>query len=388
MKILLVHDFYQRFGGEDAVALAEKQLLEERAEEVVFYSRHNDEITSYNLGRKLAFPFHTVYSPRTTQEIKSLVANSRPDVAYIHNVFPLVSPSIYHALHSLRVPIVQVVHDFRFLCPNGWFYTQGKICERCKHGNYIHAVQYRCYRDSYILSAVYASSIGANRLAGILEKIDAYVCLTEFSKQKLVEAGIPAEKIFIKPNFIDAAGIVPRPGGGDFVLYLGRLSAEKGVWTLIRAFEHLKDVKLKIAGTGPLEASLRNYIQEKGLSHIELVGFLEGKEKWRWLSESLLTIVPSQWYETFGMVVLEAYAAGKPVIGSDLGSLPYVIENGRSGLLFQPGDISDLVVKIRYLLDHPEEAERMGRYGRELVDTKYNPDKSHATLMSIFSKVC
>ena len=188
MRILLVHDFYQQYGGEDAVALAERRLLEQHAEDVLLYSRDNAEIRDYSLPGKLAFSLGTLYSHRTHREIVALARLRRPDVAYVHNVFPLISPSLYHALHGLKVPIVQVVHEFRLLCPNSWFYTEGRICERCKHGNYLHAVRHRCYRDSYILSALYSASIGINRFAGGMDKIDAFICLTEFSKLKLLDS--------------------------------------------------------------------------------------------------------------------------------------------------------------------------------------------------------
>lgn len=387
MKIVLIHNFYQQFGGEDAVALAEQRLLEQHAEEVVVYSRHNDDIKSYGVTAKVKFGLETVFSQRTNQEIRELIQRWKPDVAYVHNVFPLISPALYHALYALGVPTVQVVHDFRFLCPNGWFYTQGRICERCKSGQYWNAVRYRCYRGSYLLSALYAATIGGNRLAGILDKITAFICLTEFAKQKLLEVRIPEEKIFIRPNFLDATTTTPTPGKGHSVVYLGRLSAEKGVWTLVRAFEQLPEVSLKIVGTGPLEAALKDYVRERNLTNVHFVGFKQGEEKWAVLQDSMCTIVPSEWYENFPVVVLEAYAAGKPVIGSNLGSLPYIIEKDRSGLLFEAGNSADLTDKVRELLRSPAKRADMGNYARTLVDNKYSPQQSYQTLKAIFTQV-
>ena len=387
MKVFVAHNFYQQFGGEDAVALAEKQLLESHAEEVVFYSRHNDDIKQYSLIEKIHFGFQTIFSRQTKEELHDLVRQFHPDVAYVHNVFPLISPALYHVLHALRIPIVQVIHDFRFLCPNGWFYTQGKICERCKSGNYWNAIRYRCYRDSYPLSALYSASLGVNRFAGVLEKIDAFVCLTEFSKKKLLEVNVPERKIFIKPNFLDVTATAPQPGVGNYVVYLGRLSAEKGIWTLVRAFERLREVPLKIVGTGPLEAQLKSYVQERNLSNISFMGFKQGQEKSDLLSNSFCTIVSSEWYENFPVVVLEAYAAAKPVIGSCIGSLPYIIEEGKSGLLFEPGNPIDLAEKVKTLLDCPQLRAEMGRYGRALVESKYSPQQSYETLKTIFTQV-
>jgi glycosyltransferase involved in cell wall biosynthesis len=387
MKILLVHNFYQQFGGEDAVAGAEKRLLEDHRDEVVTYTRHNNEIKEYNFYEKTSFTLQTIFSSRTNKEITEIIRKFSPDVAYIHNVFPLISPSLYYTLHALGVPTVQVIHNFRLLCPNGWFYTQGQVCERCKYGNYLNAVRYRCYRESHLLSALYAAAIGIGRVTGVMEKISAFVCLTEFSKQKLLEIKVPEEKIFVRPNYVDATATTPQPGRGKHVVYLGRLSIEKGIWTLIQAFEQLKDVALKIVGTGPLEASLKSYVQERGLTNVSFLGFRQGQDKWEILKNSLCTIVPSEWYENFPVVVLEAYAAAKPVIGSNLGSLPYVVEDGKSGLLFEPGNVSDLAEKVRSLLARPAERERMGKYCRTLVESKYNPERSYETLKTIFTQV-
>jgi glycosyltransferase involved in cell wall biosynthesis len=387
MKVLLVHDFYQKLGGEDAVALAEKRLLQARVDRLHFYERRNVEISDYGLGEKIAFPIHTVYSRRTKREVTDIVKQLQPDFAYVHNVFPLISPSLYHTLHSLKIPVLQVLHDFRFFCPNGWFYTQGQICERCKYGNYINAVRYRCVRDSYSLSALYSLSLGANRVAGMLRKIDAIICLTEFSRQKLVEIGIPEQKLHIKPNFIDASVTSACPGKGHYVLYLGRLSPEKGLWTLVQAFERLNGVKLKIMGTGPLEISLRKYIEERRIKNIELVGFKQGSEKWQILRESLFVALPSEWYEGFPMVALEAFAAGKPVVASNLGSLPYVVEDGKSGVLFEPGNVEDLIEKVNQLLADPSDITSMGLHARGLAEMKYSPDRSYETLLDIASKV-
>ena len=386
MKILLVHDFYQNVGGEDLAALSDKKLLEDHGHNICFYSRDNQEIDTYSFSQRIALPFNTIYSLRTRQEISDIVRQFRPDVAYVHNFFPLISPSTYSTLHYLNVPIVQVVHDFRFMCPNGLFYTHGGICERCKTGNYLHAVRNRCYRNSYPASVAAASVIGVGRLMGILDKISAFVCLTEFSRMKLSEAGIPLRKIFVKPHGIDISGIRPDFENGHHVLFLGRLTPEKGIWTLIRAFAQLSEVPLKIVGSGILEQEVRTYLKERGLRNVEMVGFKAGVEKWDLILSSCFVVVPSEWYETFCLVVIEAYAAGKAVIGSNLGSLPFVIEDGKSGLLFKAGDSIDLQEKITRLLNNPSERRTMGMYGRDVANSKYDPESVYQLLMAIFDR--
>jgi glycosyltransferase involved in cell wall biosynthesis len=387
VKILLIHNFYQQFGGEDAAALADKALLESHNQEVISYTRDNSEIHDFSLMNKLLFPSQVIYSGRTKRNLAKIVKDRRPDIALIHNFFPLVSPSVYHVLHSLHVPIVQVIHDFRFLCPNGWFFTQGQICERCKRGNYFSAVRFRCYRDSYLSSALAASSIGLNRLSGMLEKITAFVSPTCFVKQKLVEGGVQEDKIFVRPHFMDTSPVAPSCGKGRYALYLGRISPEKGIWTMVRAFQVLKGVTLKIAGTGPMEAALGRYLTANAVENVELVGFRRGKDKWQLLADSLFVVLPSECYETFGLVVLEAYAAGKPVVASNLGSLPYVVEDGKSGILFEPGNAEDLIEKVNHLLAHPSGIASMGLHARGLAEMKYSPDQSYQTFLDIASKV-
>lgn len=385
MKILFIHDFYRNFGGEDAAALAEKWLLEKYHQKVIFYSRNNQEIADYGFLERMHFPLEAIDSVRTRTELSAIIRDEQPDLAYVHNPFPLISPSMYRVLYGHGIPCIQFVHDFRLLCPNGLFHTNGAICERCKTGSFFHAVRHRCYRDSYTASFVAASVMAAARRKKVLDQIPMFVCPTAFSRQKLIEGGLPARKIWVKPHFVDAADVVPRFAPGDYALYLGRLSPEKGVLGLVHALAEERDVPLKIAGSGPLEPQIRSFLQERRISHIELVGFKSGAEKWDILRSSAFVVLPSECYETFGLSALEAYAAGKPVIASRLGALPFVVEDRRSGLLFESGNPAELRAKVRYLLARRPETERMGRHGRMLVDTKYRPAESYKKLKEIFA---
>lgn len=389
MRVLFLHNFYQQFGGEDQAAIAERDLLERNGNELLCLTRHNDEMKSYSVWDKAAFFPRTIYSHRTEQEIKKAVEQFKPHVAFVHNVYPLISPSLYHTLYSLKVPIVQVVHDFRPYCANGWFYIDGQICERCKFGNYFHAIRHRCYKDSLLLSTLYSATLGINRAAGMTDKVSAFVCVSGFVREKMLEVGIPEEKIFVRPNFIepDALPLLPAPGSGDYALFLGRLSAEKGPWTVVRAFEQIRDFPLKIVGTGPLEAELKQYIRDRKLDNIEMVGFKGGEDKWRMINDALFGVIPSECYETCSIVALEYLSGGKPVIASNLGGLPNVVEDGKTGLLYRSGDVSDLVEKIRYLLSNPARIAEMGRCGRRVAETSFGPQESYSNLMNIFAQV-
>lgn len=387
MKILLVNNSYQQFGSTEAVVLEEKALLEANGQCVLQYSRDNSEISHFSFREKLVLPANSIYSMRTEREIKKIILRFRPDVAYVHNFLPLISPSIYHALYANGVPIVQLVHEFRFLCPNSHFYTQGRVCELCKDGNYLHAVRFRCYKNSRLVSLMCAATLGINRLAGFLNKISGFICLTEFTKQKLMEIGVPEKKLYVKPHSINVSRISPQTGGGDYLLFLGRLSEEKGLVTLVRAMAQMKEMTLKIAGSGPMESYLRSLVAENRLGNVEFLGIKTGEEKWELLRNCRFVIVPSECYETFCLVAIESYAMGKPVIGSNIGSLPYVIQEKKTGLLFSPGCAEDLREKVNYLWSRPCELEAMGRQGRQLAETKYSPDENYRALMSIFQSV-
>ncbi|HQI56236.1 MAG TPA: glycosyltransferase family 4 protein [Syntrophorhabdaceae bacterium] len=387
MNILLAHNFYKYFAGEDSIALREKGLLEENKEQVYFYTKDNKETDSYNLNKKINFFAQTIFSSSTKKELKTIIKDFKPDIAYTHNIFPLISPSIFHTLHAESIPCVQNVQDYRWLCPNGVFYINDSICEKCKNGAFWNAIRHKCFRDSFLLSGLYATTIGTNRLSGVFKKIDAFVCTTEFNKQKLMEAGIEEKRLFIKPNYLDITNIEPSVGTGNHIIFLGRLSQEKGLWTLIKAFEKIKDLQLKIVGTGPLEHPLRKYIKENSINNISIEGFKEGDEKNNLIKNALFMVFPSEWYEHFPIVLLEAFAFGKPVIASDIGNMPLIVENEKSGLHFKAGDIDDLIEKIRILSQNNSEITRMGEFARKKIETYYTPEINYKILKSIFQKV-
>ena len=209
MKILLIHNFFQQYGGQDSVVSTEIERLAAKGHKVIPFTRHNNELHSIGWMEKLNFPVNAVFSMRTQRELLQVISSEKPDVAFIHNVFPLLSPSVYHTLFAAGVPCVQCVHDFRLLCPNGLFYVDEQCCERCKDGNYGHAVIHKCFRESRVHSAIYAMALGVNRLAGMLDKIDGFLCLNPFYAEKLADAGVPRRKLFIRPNSLDMTSILP-----------------------------------------------------------------------------------------------------------------------------------------------------------------------------------
>jgi glycosyltransferase involved in cell wall biosynthesis len=386
MRILCVHNKFQQYGGSDAVFAADEELLAQHGD-VITYTRHSGEIESAAHSEKVRLGVGALYSRRTVREITDLVERSRPDVAYVHNIFPLISPSLFDVLYRLRVPAVHIMHDYRLFCPNSRFYINDRICESCKLGNYWSAVRQRCVRGNAAYSALYASSLYLNRKLGLSRKIGGYICLTEFTRDLLLQCEVPEDKLYVCPNSIDTSTYTPQFSGGQYVLYLGGLYRDKGALTAVKAFAQLPHIPFKFVGTGAAEEELRDFVTSHQLSNVEMVGFKSGKEKLEYVRNSMFTIVPSHFYETFGVVVLEAYASGKPVVASASGSLPFIVHPQETGLLFRPQDANDLAAKIRWLYDRPDQIDSMGRKARALVESKYDSRLRYPALRAIFDDV-
>ncbi len=386
MRILCVHNQFQKYGGADAVAAADGKLLAEHGD-VVTYTRQSNEIVSASQLQKFGMGVDALYSRRTVREITDIVGRFRPDIAYVHNVFPLISPSLYDVLYRLRVPSVHIIHDYRLLCPNSRFYVNDEICERCKLGNFWSAVAKRCVRGNIAESALYASSVYLNRKLGLMDKIGGYICLTEFTKGLLLEAKIPENKLYVCPNHIDTSAVTPQFGGSvTFCTWAGCIVI-RVCSPLRRHLHNSPTFPLKIVGTGDDEGELLDFIASHQLSNVEMIGFKAGQEKLEYLRNSMFTLVPSHYYENFPVVVLEAFASGKPVIASAQGALQSIIQPQQTGLLFKSEDADDLAAKVRWLHDRPDQIENMGRTARNLVESKYDSRLRYPSLETIFEDV-
>jgi glycosyltransferase involved in cell wall biosynthesis len=384
MNVLLIHNYYRQYGGEDAAFDADRRLLEERGMAVRQYSRHNDETGNYSLIQKAAFPLKTISSPETAPSVEAVLREFPADVAYLHNLYPLISPSIYEVLHRNSIPIVQVLHDYRPFCPNGWLYTGGEICDRCSGGRYWNAVVHKCLQQSRAVSAVYAATLWNLRRSRALDHVAAFICPSEFSRQLAIRNGLDSAKIFVRPHHIDVTSYAPPAGSDDYFLFLGRLSPEKGLRTLLRAFDGLSGVRLSIAGSGPIEGELSSWLASRGMTHVRMVGFQSGAAKTELIRNARAMIVPSEAFETFGITVLEAYAAGRPVIASNAGSLPGLVEDGITGLLFERKNSDALRYRVMELHHDPATARRMGHEGWLRIAQKYSTETAFGQLMDIF----
>ena len=317
-RILIVHNRYQRAGGEDRVVEAEAALLRKHGHEVFLYIDDNDRIDEIP---KWKTALRTIWSSESYRKLGAVIRENRIELCHFHNTFPLISPAGYYAAKQAGVPVVQTLHNYRLLCPGSLLMREGRICETCVGRTVVWpGVAHRCYRDSYAASTVTAAAITAHKLSGTWSRrVDCYVALGEFGRRKFIEGGLPAAKIAVKPNFLD-----PDPGGGDgrggYALFVGRLSPEKGIATLLKAWSnHPEFPILHIAGGGPLAPAVQEAASRN--AHVRWLGQLSSAETLEQMRGARFLVCASTWYECFPLVIVEAFASGLPVIASNLGAL-------------------------------------------------------------------
>jgi len=382
MKILFVHNRYQQAGGEDKVVAAEVELLRNHGHDARLWSVDNKDMPG-GLGGKVKTALSTAYSSASRALARDKLRSFKPDVAHVHNFFPQISPSIYDACLDEGVPVVQTLHNYRLICPGAMLMRQGKICEQCISGSPYQAAWYGCYRGSKLGSLVVANMVAQHRELGTWQhKVNRFIALTGFAKSKFVEAGFPADKIAVKANFVrDPLQEWPRPvpTSPGFALFVGRISEEKGIKTLLQAWSAMDDqTLLKVAGAGPLEALVR------GKNNIAALGRQNPDEISRLMQQAAFLVLPSEWYEGFPLVLIEAFAHGLPVLASRLGSMADIIRDGENGLLFAPGDATDLAGKAKWLLENPQQTQKIGENARRTFQAHYTAERNYAQLMAIY----
>lgn len=384
MKVLLCHNYYQQAGGEDQVFADEAALLAAHGHDVIRHSVHNDDIN--HMGR-FSIAAKTLWNRASYREIETLLKRERPDVVHFTNTFPLISPAAYYAAKNAGVPVVQSLHNYRLLCPAGTFYRNGQVCEDClTKAVPWPAVQHGCYRSNRPASAVVTAMVAFHRLLKTWHNcVDHYVALSHFSAGKFVAGGLPTNKITVKPNFISPD---PGAGAGDggYALFIGRLAEEKGIATLLDAWDTLSEVlPLRILGDGPLVKLVQERTKDNPC--VTWLGRRNSDEVLHQLSRATCLVMPSAWYECCPKTLIETLAVGTPAIVSRLGAMAEMIDHERTGLHFTPRGSGDLASQVTRLLADSRLANTMRAAARQKYEEKYTASANYALLMDIYNRV-
>ncbi|MGH9773797.1 MAG: glycosyltransferase family 4 protein [Candidatus Acidiferrales bacterium] len=386
MRVLLIHNAYQQPGGEDTVVEQERRLLESAGHRVITYLRSNCEMENSSASRKLTSIGKAFWATDSRRDIFRILQQEKPSVVHVHNTFFMISPSIYSACNESGVPVVQTLHNYRMLCPAANFFRAERACEECAERGLWRGVLHGCYRDSRAATAAVGMMLGLHRALGTWTAgVDCYIALSNFAREKFIAGGIPQRKIVVKPNFVSPD---PGPGKGnrEYALFVGRLSAEKGPGTLLDAWERLQsDIPLVMIGDGPLSAELKSRAQKLRLSHrITFLGRLAREETIAAMQRARFLILPSRCYENFPMSICEAFACGTPVICSRMGSMQEIVEDGRTGFHFSPGDADDLAGKVEWAWANPRRLAGMAAEARAAFVSKYTAERNYQMLMEIY----
>jgi glycosyltransferase involved in cell wall biosynthesis len=386
VKVLVVHNYYQQRGGEDATFEQECRLLTRFGHTVIPYQRSNREIENTGALSRLLAPLEIIWNARTRRDFEALLQTERPDVVHVHNTFFMISPSIFAACQEAGVPVVQTLQNYRLFCPVAVFFREGKVCEDCLDHSLWEGIRHGCYHNSRRDTTVVAAMIKANRALNTWPgKVDAFIAVTPFGRRKLVQGGLPADRIVVKPNFVE-----PDPGAGggarDYALFVGRLSPEKRAATMLRAWNRLdRPVPLKIAGGGPDYEGLRQQAERDRLKDVEFLGQVPRDRTLALIQGARFLVFPSEWYEGFPVTICEAFACGTPVICSRMGAMEEIVEHNRTGFHFSPGDAGALADRVAWAWSHPVEMSRMGSEARREFEMKYTAEKNHPLLMEIYN---
>jgi glycosyltransferase involved in cell wall biosynthesis len=381
MKCLIVHNYYQRWGGEDNIFEAERDLLSSGGHDVQEFILHNDLLKCRS---KIADVTATLWNRDVYRLMKQRLHDFKPDIVHFHNTFPLISPAALHAAKDFGAAVVMSLHNYRLLCPSANLYREGEICEDCLDRTLKWpSVQHGCYRDSRTESGLVAAMLALHRISGRFNRlVDKHIALSQHSRSLFIRAGFSPDDVVVKPNFVP----VPSPAASrikrePFALFVGRLVPEKGIPTLLRAWRDptAPRVPLTIVGEGPLASEVAS-----AGGNVHLVGAKTRSEVYGLMRRASLLVFPSEWYEPFGLVIVEAFANGLPVLAANVGSAGELIDQGRTGFLFEAGNSHLLARAARYALECPEALQRMGLAAELEYRAKYTPARNLALLETIY----
>jgi glycosyltransferase involved in cell wall biosynthesis len=385
--VALVYNHFRTPGGDAVMFEAEAALLRRNGWRVVTVSDATPDVL--RVGERIALGAEAVWSRRWSRRFTALMTRVRPDVVHVHNTFPVMSPSVLYAAKEGGATVVQTLHDFRLVCPSAVCFRDGAPCEDCVGRTVAWpALAHGCYRDSRVQSAAPVAMLAVHRALGTWDTaVDRFLAPSETQRDVLVRGGIPAARIRVVQNFVDpdpAPGLGARPSEGRYCLYAGMLSEHKGIRTMLDAWRGLGDIPLKVLGSVPSSADA-TVLGSLDVPGVEFLGRRPREEVLRLMRDARLLVFPSRWYEVAPMAILEAFACGVPVVASRVGSLTELVEDGRQGLMFAPGDAEDLAEKVRWAWTHAEETARMGAEARCAYERRFTAEAHYAHLREAYA---
>lgn len=411
MRILIVNYRYFISGGPEKYMFNVKKLLEDHGHEVIPFSIHSNKNVETKYSRYFVEPIggrdatyydeykktpkticqmldRSIYSKEVEKAIQREIRDVKPDIVYIIHFVNKLSPSVITGAKEMGVPVVLRLSDYFLLCPRFDFMYKGKPCEDCLKNGYMTCIQRRCVKDSYSASAVRVFSMKIHNLMHIYDDVDAFITPSMFLKKKLVENGFEERKIHYIPTFTESRSEIGEPEIGTYGLYFGRITEEKGVITAVKAYERLPKHQLVVMGddSTTYAVKLKNHIGEKNIQNIQFVGFKSGEELEKIIKGARFTIIPSIWYDNLPNTALESFQYSKPVIASDIGSLPELVEDGMNGYLFEPGNFKSLAEKIKKM-DYDETVMDMGAKSRKKLEEKFGSKSHYEALMKVFEEI-
>ncbi len=377
MRIGIIHNFYRHPGGEDTVVKNIRSALKDHGHIVVPFFRHSDELATMFLGSARAF-FSGIYSFSSRKAMRALLAAHPLDTIHVHNLFPLISPSVLSVCHQAGVPIVMTLHNYRLSCPHAIHMIDGRVCERCREGREYWCLLRNCEGNLPKSLGYAVRSLSARLLRFYADTIAIYVVFTQFHRKRLISEGIPPRRIVVIPNMIRLEPETAPSQLGDYVAYAGRVSPEKGIQTLLHAARKCPRIPFKVAGRVDQMPDAVRAAPE----NVAFLGHLTGTDLKKFHDSARIFVMPSVCFETFGMSLVEAMARRRPTVVSRIGALKEIISDGVTGLAAEPGNAEDFSEKIHYLWDRPSLCRQMGQAGRDKVLREYSASRCYEGLMA------
>lgn len=403
MKILYINKFFDMRGGVDRYFFDLAHLMERKGHKIAFFSSKSDKnirskwkkyfvdffpYDDKKIISRIKFVFNIFYSIEARNKIRKLLDEFQPDIVHIHSIFHHISPSILPEIKKRDIPIVQNLGDYHLVAPNYTLFHNGKICEITKPNKYYKALFHKCVKNSYLATLLEVFEKYFHKWLGWERNyIDYFIVPSRFMKKKLKEFGLDTKKIFVLPHFTDYRLFKPNYNNGQYILYFGRLSEEKGLMTLLEIMKRLPQINLKIAGRGFQEKQLKDKVKNESIKNVEFLGYLEGESLRDTIRKCRFSILPSLWYEVFGLSIIESMALGKPVIAAKIGGITEIIKENYNGLFFEAGNKSDCKDKILKLWNEKSFWSELSKNARKTVIEKYNSEDHYLRLIKIYNCV-